>query len=306
MGRMRFQDWMSGKSAVRIGLWIGQHMPRWAGYGVARLVAGYVACYKPPVYWKVRANLRHIFDPEMDDVAQHKVAQRVFYHAGQAYYDFFRALGQPLDVLAEAVHVLGSPIELMRSEMAAGRGVLLLGAHMGNLNLALLTLAARRLPAHLLSYEGPNEGFAVLNRLREMDGFEVTAVTPEGLRKAIRRLKSGGLVITGADRPVVRDGELIEFCGRSSFLPGGPARMAYTSGATVFLGACYRDAERGYVLDISGPIEMARSDNRRADVAANARRLATVIEGYVRARPEQWLMFHHVWPEAAANEQMGK
>ena len=303
---MRFQDWMGGKSAVRIGLWIGQHMPRWAGYGVARLVAGYVARLKPGVYWKVRANMRHVVDPKMDDAALHDVARRVFYHAGQAYYDFFRALGQPRDVLANTIHVLGSPIELMRSEMAAGRGVLLLGAHMGNLNLALLALAARGLPAHLLSYVGPNEGFAVLNRLREMEGFEVTPVTPEALRKAIRRLKSGGLVITGADRPVVRDGELIEFCACPSYLPEGPARMAYTSEARVFLGACYHDAERGYVLDITGPIEMAHSGDRRVDVAVNARRLATVIEGYVRARPEQWLMFHPVWPEPAAREQVGK
>ena len=292
---------MSGKSAVQIGLWIGQHLPRWAGYGIARLVAGYVAIRKPSVYWKVRANLRHVVDPKVDDVAQHKVAKHVFYHAGQAYYDFFRALGQPPDVLADAVHVLGSPIESMQSEMAAGRGVLLLGVHMGNLNLALLTLAARGLPAHLLSYVGPNEGFAVLNRLREIEGLEVTPVTPEALRKAIRRLKRGGLVITGADRPSVRDRDLVAFCGCPSFMPVGLARLAYTSGATVFLGACYRDAERGYVLDITGPIAMARSGERHTDIAANAQRMATVIEGYVRARPEQWLMFHHMWPESAEN-----
>ena len=35
---MRFQDVTSSKPATRIGIFIGQHMPRWLGYGLAKLL----------------------------------------------------------------------------------------------------------------------------------------------------------------------------------------------------------------------------------------------------------------------------
>jgi len=36
--------------------------------------------------------------------------------------------------------------------------------------------------------------------------------------------------------------------------------------------------------------------DRKADAIASTRRLAEVMETYIRARPTQWLMFHRLWP----------
>jgi lauroyl/myristoyl acyltransferase len=40
---------------------------------------------------------------------------------------------------------------------------------------------------------------------------------------------------------------------------------------------------------------MVRTGDRQQDTITNTRRLAVVVEGYVRAHPEQWMMFHPVW-----------
>ena len=295
---MRFQEWLSGVESVQIGLWIGQHMPRWAGYGLSRAVADAIAWRKPRVYRVVRANLRQVVGPEVGDAALGKMVHHVFEHAGQTYYDFFRAIGKPREVLAQAVRVSPSLIELVRSEMTAGRGVLFLGIHMSSFDLGLMTIAAHGFEALLLSLVGPNKGFEILNDLRTVEGFEVLPITPRSLRAAIRRLKQGGMVMTGADRPVPGNTQLVEFCGRPAYLPLGPARLARMTGATVVLGVCYRDPDQGYILDATGPIEMVRTGKRREDVLANTRRLAEVMEAHVRAHPEQWMMFHPVWPES--------
>jgi lauroyl/myristoyl acyltransferase len=89
---------------------------------------------------------------------------------------------------------------------------------------------------------------------------------------------------------------LIPFFGRPARLPLGPARLALITDATVLLGACYWDPEEGYVLHVEGPIEMVDTGDRKADAIANTRRLAEVMETYIRARPTQWLMFHRLWP----------
>ena len=297
---MRLQDFTSSKLMTNLGLFIAQHTPRWAGHGLARVAAGIIALQKPGIYWTVRANLRQIVGPETDDGKLHEMAHQVFFHAGQTYYDFFRAVGQPPEALAEAVHIPASLIEQIRSEMARGRGVLLLGMHMSNFDLAGLALGAHGLPIQMLSLADPQAGFHILNRLRAKGGFEVTPITPESLRAAIRRLKNGGVVTTGADRPVPQDRELIQFLGRPAYLPVGPVRLALMTGAMVILGSCHYDADAGYVLEYTDPIEMVLTGDRRQDILTNTRRIAVILEGYVRAHPEQWMMFHPFWPESPA------
>ena len=297
---MRFQDFTSSEPVTRLGIFIGQHTPRWAGYGLARIVASITARRKPEVYWTVRTNLRQIVGPEVGDGVLHEMARQVFFHAGQTYYDFFHAIDQPPEVLTEAVRDSESLIRQMQSEVARGRGVLLLATHMSNFDLAGMAIGAHGVPMHGLSLADPGAGFRVLNRLRALGSIEVTPITPESLRMAIRWLKSGGMVLTGIDRPIFQERELVEFFGRPAYLPVGPARLALMTGATVFMGSCRYDPAEGYVLEATGPIEMVRTGDRQQDILTNTRRLAVVLEGYVSAHPEQWMMFHPFWPESPA------
>jgi KDO2-lipid IV(A) lauroyltransferase len=173
---------------------------------------------------------------------------------------------------------------------------------MSNFDLGIIALCVSNFPAQILSVGEPGDGFARLNEVRAMSGLDVTPTTPRTLRTAIRKLKAGGIVVTGADRPTPVDRPLVPFFGRRSRLPLGPARLAVMTGATVLLGACYQDPEEGYILDVTGPIEMAHTGDRQADTRESARRLAQVMETYIRAHPEQWLMFYPVWdsPEREA------
>ncbi len=305
---MRFQDFISSKPMTRLGIVIGRHMPRRVGYGLARIAAGIIAGRKPEVYWTVRANLRQILGPEADDVTLHRMTHQVFFHAGQTYYDFFHAIGQPKEVVAGAVRIPDEFVPFLRSEMARGQGVLILGTHMSNFDLLGLSMGTRGLPIQMLSLADPQAGFHLLNYLRATAGFEVTPITPQSLRAAIRRLKSGGVVLTGVDRPIPEDRELglssrrrietlVEFFGRPAYLPVGPVRLALMTGALVIMGSCYYEPDKGYALEVTGPLEMIRTGDRRRDIMTNVRRLADILEQHVRARPEQWMMFHPVWPE---------
>ena len=42
---------------------------------------------------------------------------------------------------------------------------------------------------------------------------------------------------------------------------------------------------------------MYRTGDRRRDIRTNTHRLAAILEEYVRAHPEQWMMFHPFWPD---------
>jgi len=297
---MRLQDFTSSKPVTRLGISLGRYMPPRVGYGLARIAADIVVRRKPEVYWTVRANLRQILGPEADDLALHQMTYQVFFHAGQTYYDFFHAIGQPKEVLAEAVRIPEEILAFVQSETARGRGVLVLAAHMSNFDLLGLCIGAQGLPIQMLSLANPQAGFHLLNYLRATAGFEVTPITPESLRAAIRRLKGGGIVLTGVDRPIPEDRELIEFFGRPAYLPVGPVRLALMTGASVIMASCYYEPDKGYDLKITGPLEMIRTGDRRQDLMTNVRQVVDILEQHVRARPEQWMMFHPVWPELPA------
>jgi KDO2-lipid IV(A) lauroyltransferase len=296
---MRLQDFTSSKLVTQLGIFLAQHSPRQLGIGLSRVAAAVIARRKPEIYWAVKGNLRHILGSGVSDGMLHERTRQVFFHAGQTYYDFFRIVNQPPPLLIDAVKIPESLLVLIESDMASGRGVLLLGMHMSSFDLVILGLGARGLPIQVLSLADPGPGFQVLNRLRATSGFDVTPITPGSLRAAVRRLRGGGVVVTGVDRPVPQDREVIEFFGQPAYLPVGPTRLALMAGATVVIGACHYDAEAGYVLEYTGPVEMVSTGDRRQDASTNTRRIAAIVEGYVRAHPDQWMMFHPFWPESS-------
>jgi lauroyl/myristoyl acyltransferase len=299
---MRLQDFISSKLMTRLGIVLGRYMPRRMGYGLARIAAGIIARRKPGVYWTVHANLRQILGPEADDglashAALHQMTHQVFFHAGQTYYDFFHAIGQPKEVIDEMLRIPDDIVAFVRAETARGQGVLLLIPHMSNFDLLGLSVGTRDLPIQMLSLANPQAGFHLLNHLRAAAGFEVTPITPQSLRAAIRRLKSGGIAVTGVDRPIAQDRELVEFFGRPAYLPVGPVRLALMTDALVIMASCYYEPDKGYAIEVAEPLEMTRTGDRRRDILTNISRVADILEQHVRARPEQWMMFHPVWPE---------
>jgi lauroyl/myristoyl acyltransferase len=59
---------------------------------------------------------------------------------------------------------------------------------------------------------------------------------------------------------------------------------------------------RGYYALTGEPMELELTGDRAADVQHNARRMLAVMERWIAAAPEQWLMYHRVWPEDETNE----
>jgi lauroyl/myristoyl acyltransferase len=299
-GRMDFQELVRSKPTIQLGRFVARHLPRWAGHRIARIVGNLIARYKPGSYWTVHANLRHILGPGASERTLDEMTRRLFCNATRAYYDFFHVLGKPPGALAEMVPVPDTLISGSKAATARGQGVLMLGTHMASFDLVILSLSTYDLPIQILSLADPPEGFRFMNRLRATPGIEVTPISAGSVRAAVQRLQGGGIVATGVDWPVPDEGAQIAFFGQPAYLPVGPARLALMAGAVVFIGSLHYDAAQGYVLEVSGPIEVTHSGSRRQDILDNAQRLAALVEEYVRAHPDQWMMFHPAWPEPPA------
>jgi len=302
---IRFTELMNTKLAAQIGLYIGQHMPAWIGYGLTRIIANYASRKRPENYRRVRANLCQVLGPTVENAAVDEMARQVFLHAGQVYYDFYHATRLTVEELKQAAWVPPAMIDLLKGEVERGRGAVVLGLHKSNFDLSMVAIGAHGVPIQALTLANPGPAFQIQNRLRARAGIDVTPISPESLRLAIRRLKSGWTVFTGGDRPVYEEEPVVEFFGRPAYLPLGPVRLALMTRAAVVVASCHYDPDTGYAVRFTGPIEMVRTGNRQQDILASARQTAIAIEEHIREDPEQWLMFHRVWPESAEVDSRG-
>ncbi len=297
---MRLQELTSSQPATATAAWLARRLPRWAGRAVATLVANLVVWLKPDLYWTVRHNLRCVVGPGVVERRLHGLVRSVFRCAALCYYDFFHNVRRPVAALAGLMDVPDEFLGLLEAAWRQGRGLLVLATHHANFDLAGLVIAAHGIPVQVLSLPDPGAGFRLLNRLRTTGSMSVTPISPDSLRTAVRNLRSGATVITGIDRPTPGDGPPVEFFGRPAYLPAGPVRLALLADVPVVVASCYAGRDGAYHLKISGPLELVRTGDRQQDVEGNFQRVIALLEAHVRAFPDQWLMFHRVWPDDPA------
>jgi lauroyl/myristoyl acyltransferase len=289
---------------TRLGFYLGKYLPPRGGKYVAALVTRLMVTLKSDVYCNVRANLRHVLGPEAPEKELHQTAYRLISNANRGYYELFHNVGRgrtnvedfypPMRLTAEAKAYLDEGI-------ASGRGLFVLGAHMANFDLALIGVSQYvPIPLQALSLAEPSPGFEFFNRLREKGNVIITPISPRSLRDAMVRLREGGIVVTGADRPVKEGSEPVEFFGATAHLPTGYIRIPLRTDSLVMtIATVYEpDSDGGsYSVVANPPMEMERTGNAEADATHNLRRVLTEIEDLIRRHPDQWEMFIPVWPE---------
>lgn len=301
---MSAKEFFSKGWPTRLAFWLGKYLPPWSGRTTAALIARILVTTKPDLYRAARSNLRHVLGPEVSEAELDRAVQRLLSHAARAYYEIFHNLGRP-EVVAEEfrppVRMAPGSLENFRQAMATGRGVCILGTHTSNFDLGGIALAQYLdTPALILSLADPAPGFEIINRLRQHGSRSgeqiITPITPQSLREAIQRLRQGGLVLTGVDRPIGAGDEPVEFFGATACLPAGYIRLPLMTDALVLTQATYYEAGE-YRIVLNPPLEMVRTGDRRQDVIVNVRRVLAEVEGFVRSHPDQWMMFVPVWKE---------
>jgi lauroyl/myristoyl acyltransferase len=292
------QRFLSSHLITGLGMFLSRYAPPFMGYGIAGLIAGLINWSKPDVYWIVHANLRQVVGPQMDDVALHRLVRQIFRNTARNNYDLWRVVSRGHKALRSVVHLPPATWSRIEQAQRRGKGMILVGAHTGNFDLALLALAAHGLKVQVLGLAiPPTRGFDLMDEMRADIGVHLTSISVPTLRQAIRRLRAGGAVATGVDRPVGGAGPPVEFFGRLAPLPTGHVRLALKTDAVILVAGPYRDAQGRTIVPLSPPLEMIRTGDAEEELRVNLRRATARLEEYIRARPEQWAMFMPVWPE---------
>ncbi|MDT8341278.1 MAG: lysophospholipid acyltransferase family protein [Longimicrobiales bacterium] len=206
-----------------------------AGVGAALgRIAGDVLRIRRPT---VHENLRRAF-PEAPPAWIHRIARASYRHLGCEAAATVRLLGASREAVRAATEVEGW--EEFQAAAAAGRGVVLVTAHLGNWEVGAAALAARGLAVEGVVQVQRNRRFdADLARMRAAAGV---VVVPKGdaPRRLPQALREGRVAALLADQTVLRGGVRVPFLGASAPVPRGPAVFALRTGAPLWAGAAVR------------------------------------------------------------------
>lgn len=283
-----------------LGWVIGRFLPTETSNWLADQLAAWAAARSANHFVRaVRANQAVVRGLPFHDPSLTDVAFRVFKNAALGYLTFFRGLARGRRTLGNYCSVDPTLVANIRAAQAQGRGVFVVGPHMGNFDIGLVALQRYGFHPLVLTYRDPKGSYLADNAIRRSYGVELTPISLQSLRSSIRRLRAGGLVLTLVDRPDSR-GEKVQFFGRTAQLPVGHVRLALRANAMIQVGVALKDGAGKYRIHAGPAIDPQRREGEGEAEASRriAGRVIRAMEPFIRRRPEEWLMFQPVWPQA--------
>lgn len=290
-------DFIFSRFGPPLGLTIVRILPRRWAYKIGEWIVTIILSRDESEFYRaVRSNQAVIRKWEYEDDRLHEIVREVLTNAANGLIEWFATLAIPAEFDNLSCSINEQLIDELMSAQAEGKGVIIVGPHLGSFNMLLMKIAQEKWPVQILSYAEEEGSYESDNVFRKRFGLDVTPISPSSLRSAFRRLKAGGFVLTGVDRPDT-GGEVLSFFGKSTTLPVGHARLALRTGAQILVVGCQKDRPGSYSVVSSGLIEPESTGDYPGDTQRLAQRVVGYLERFISERPSEWLMFFPVWPE---------
>ena len=277
----------------RIGYFLAMTLPLKISYALACFVADmyYYICGKDRK--AVIENIRVITGGAVSEADLARMAKDVFRNFAKYLVDFFRFSKIDEEYMKKFIKVDG--LENIDKGLAGGKGVIALSAHIGNWELGGFVLSSLRNPmkAVVLTHQNKliNDFFTRQRSIGNMRPVEIGI----SLRSCYNVLKDNGLLALLGDRDFSRNGFRIDFFGKNTLIPKGPAVFSSRIGSCIVPTFMIREEDDTFRLIIEPPIFPREGQNSEAAAIELAKEYTSVIESYVRRYPTQWYMFREVW-----------
>jgi lauroyl/myristoyl acyltransferase len=250
---------------------------------IATVIAFLFYAARPEIRRNVRTNFDRIGTHPSNTFA-------VFRNFSRAVTDLLRLSHLSRAELMARCRVRG--IENLEAALKRGRGAILFAPHLGSWELAGAYMSCLGFRMNTVALEHPSERVTMyLSGMRNAWGvkdYSSRSCGPALMRALVR----GESVVLLVDRSFSRRGSSLRFFGADVLLPDGHVTLSLRSGAPL-LPCCSCYTPEGAVEIVVG--EEVRVPDAPASRAAIGRACIERIEEFVRAHPDEWFAFDHLW-----------
>jgi lauroyl/myristoyl acyltransferase len=293
------QQLVNSRYAVGLALGIGRAVPPSLGEPFVKFAADRMASLRQTaIVQAVRANQWVISGEQLSAAKLDQATRAVFRHTGQSLYHFYHNLHDTA-VLQQRVAFTPMAERLLARARAGRDAVVIVGVHLSNFDFIMRAAALQGLRALAIAMprSAGTSGYEWQNEMRREAGIEILPASKLALRRGIDRLRQGGAVVTGIDRPLPGSNYRPSFFGRPAALPAMHILMALKAKAPVVVVGAVMQPDGVYKIDASDPIWMQSYPERHNEIVTNAESVLKVAESFIGQAPQQWAMFYPVWPE---------
>ncbi len=226
-----------------------------------------------------------------------KVVLSVFENLGMVLAEFIKVPKLTKDFLDKRVSVEG--FENYQKAKGEGRGVLMLGAHLGNWEMLAITHVLKMGEDASVVYMKTKNPYVdrFIDSLRKSYGLK-TIPHHNAMKEVLTALRKGeGVGVLLDQHGGQKEAVIVDFIGRPAATSIGLALMALRTGAPVVPMFMVRDGDGGFRFIYEKPIHLDKSGDLGKDIKDATIIFNKVIEDYVRRYPEQWFWVHRRWKE---------
>jgi len=280
-------------------------------FGLARNAPWILRTFKRPGVWatvrfsqKVRratfANATRILGRDISARRRDAFATAVV----GSFFDFVVDVGRSSAMTAVQLHAQIESVEGRDAYVAhrqAGGGAIIATAHMGSFEVGLASLVDVEPHIHVVFKRDSQDGFESIRRaLRTTLGVHEAAID-DGWETWIRlrdALESNHVVVMQIDRAMPgQKAQAVPILGGHVLLPIGPVKLAQISGSPIVPVFTVRTATGRCRVMAEAPIRVDSDAALIDGVHPALLQLGKVIEKYIAAYPEQWLVLDPAFVE---------
>ncbi|KPJ60768.1 MAG: hypothetical protein AMJ46_04665 [Latescibacteria bacterium DG_63] len=240
----------------------------------------------------VMGNLRTVF-PEKDEEELLQIARNTYRNFAMSLAEYARLPVTSAQEMRDRITIQG--LENLDKALARSEGAVLVTGHFGSWELMGASLIAHGYPVQFLVGEQKNKAVDnLMNRLRQSKGIGIIKMGA-AMRNVLKALRGNQFVAMLCDQDAGSHGVFVDFLGRPASTPVGPASFALRTGACLIAGFILRENLSHHSVILEEPILPAPTGNREEDERRYTQAHTSLLEKYVRQRPDHWLWLHRRW-----------
>lgn len=280
---------------VRLCAFLSSRLPLRLCYTLAVVVADVVYVLCPRLREDTKSSIAHVLGQTKGSREVSRVTRKCLRNYAKSVVELCRYSGRPAKGESR---VLFEGLDRLDAALSEGKGVIIVGLHLGSWDVGATFLAQRHYPLNAMVRSSFNSDklSRFMQDLRSQAGIAVISAQ-DGIRRAAESLRRNELLALLIDAPTKGKLVKVRFLQGYAQFSGGAAALALRTKAAVLPGCVVRLPDNTFKGFIGEKIEFQFSGDFRRDIQRFTQSLVNSLQGFVKQYPEQWGMLRKIWCE---------
>ena len=276
----------------KVARWLCLRLPLKTCYKIAVICADIYYFFALEDRKNLASNLKIILGTDDKKLIKRHI-KNIFRNFAKYLADFFRFSKLSRDYILSHITIEGK--ENIDKAMAKGKGAIMLAAHIGNWEMGAAVIASLGYPFYAIVLDHKDKRInSFFRHQRTVAGVKAISIGAE-LKTCFKVLARNNLLAIVGDKDFSGHGLRVNFFGRPTILPKGPAFFSLKIGTPIIPTFVLRTREDNFKLVFEKPLESENTGDKKADIKNIMQRYLLVIERYIKNFPDQWYAFRRVW-----------